>query len=80
MSAAPVPPIGPSSKGLFLVPPIQPKQVPPVQPQPRETAVDRHPWLWVLIAGSIAMSVAVLFVGTLLSWLLLRGTGIDATW
>jgi hypothetical protein len=72
MSAAPVQPAVQSSKRLFLVPPVQPRQ--------RETSGDRHPWLPVLIAASIAMIVAVLFVGTIACWLLLRHTGIDARW
>jgi hypothetical protein len=72
MSAAPVQLAVQSSHGLFLVPPIQPRQ--------RETSVDRHPWLPVLIAASIAMTVAVLFAGTIAWWLLLRHNGIDARW
>jgi hypothetical protein len=72
VSAAPIQPGAQSSQGLFLVPPVQPRQ--------RETSVDRHPWLPVLIAASIAMTVAVLFAGTIAWWLLLRRSGIDARW
>jgi hypothetical protein len=73
MSAALVEPIVQSPKTLSLVPS-------PIQAERSEAAVDPHPLLTVFIAGCIAMTGAVLFLGTILMWLALRHTGIEASW
>jgi hypothetical protein len=73
MNAALVEPIVQSPKTLSLVPPPIPAEV-------SETTFDPHPLLTVFIAGGIAMAGTALFLGTILMWLALRHTGIDASW
>ena len=49
------------------------------EPQvPEKELVDPHPLLPVFIAGAIALTLAVMFVGSVLAWLALRHTGIMA--
>jgi hypothetical protein len=48
--------------------------------EPRKAPVDRHPLLPVFVAGAIAMTGALLLVGSILMWLALRHTGINAPW
>lgn len=73
MSAALAEPIVQSQKTPTLVPS-------PIQSELKETAADRHPLLPVLIAAFLGLNGAALFVGTILVWLALRHTGINAPW
>lgn len=73
MSAALAEPIVENPKTLTLV-------SPPIQGKPREIPVDRYPLLPVFVAGGIALTGAILFVGSILMWLALRHTGISAPW
>ncbi len=41
-------------------------------------AVDRHPLVPVFIAGAIAFTLAVAFVGSIVVWIALRHTGVMA--
>jgi hypothetical protein len=62
-----------STQSLTLVPS-------PITTEPRRAPVDRHPLLPVFVAGAIAMTGALLLVGSILMWLALRHTGISAPW
>ena len=73
MTAALAEPIVQSPTTLTLVPP-------PIASEPRETRTDRHPLLPVFVAGGIAMTGALVFVGWILMWLALRHSGINASW
>lgn len=73
MSAAIAEPVVQSPKTLTLVPPS-------MASEPKEASADRSPLLPVLVAGGIAMTGALVFVGCILMWLALRHTGINATW
>lgn len=73
MSAAIAEPIVPSPKTLTLVPPA-------IAPEPKGASADRYPLIPVFVAGVIAMTGALLFVGWILAWLALRHSGINATW
>ena len=54
--------------------------LPPIKTDPGEARADRHPLLPVFVAAGIAMAGALLFVGSILMWLALRHTGINAPW
>jgi hypothetical protein len=73
MSAALAEPIVQSPKTLTLV-------SPPIETASGEIRVDQHPLLPVFVAGGIALTGALLFVGSILMWLALRHTGINAPW
>ena len=52
-----------------------------VTPEPRaqeEELADPYPLLPVVIAGAISLTLAVMFVGSILAWLALRHTGVMA--
>ena len=73
MTAALAQPIVREPKPLTLVPT-------PAESAPKPAPADRNPLLPVFIAGGIAMAGALMFVGTILMWLALRHTGINAAW
>jgi hypothetical protein len=73
MSAAIAEPVVQRPKPLTLVPPS-------IASKPQEASADRYPLLPVFVAGGIAMAGALVFVGSILMWLALRHTGINATW
>jgi hypothetical protein len=53
----------------------------PVTSQPEaieKELADPHPLLPVFIAGAISITLAAMFVGSILAWLALRHTGIMA--
>lgn len=61
--------------------PKTPTLVPsPIQSEPKQTAADRYPLLPVFIAAFLGLNGAALLVGTILMWLALRHTGINASW
>jgi hypothetical protein len=52
-----------------------------VPPEPRaqeKELADPYPLLPVVIAGAISLTLAVMFVGSILAWLALRHTGVMA--
>lgn len=53
----------------------------PVLPRPEaieKELADPHPLLPVFIAGAISLTLAAMFVGSILAWIALRHTGIMA--
>ena len=65
----------PGAKGPQLVPP-RPKRAAP-SPEQAAEAADAHPIVTILIVGSIALIGAITFVWTALTWILVRGTGVN---
>lgn len=50
----------------------------PESQAPKKELADQHPLLPVFIAGAISLTLAAMFVGSILAWLALRHTGIMA--
>lgn len=53
------------------------KSAPDLGPVPAIETVEAHPMVTVLLAGVIAFTAAVTFLGSIVTWLLVRHTGVN---